>query len=168
MKRKYFDLYVAIIMVCCVFAGSTGAVAQEPAAESTASTQNAQSTQTPAPLKAHENIMDNATSLVDSIDVEGLWSANSYSSWLILLAAIFLGLMAGRIVAVVLGRVAARLRAQNWPVRACVIEDLIGPAKLALLTLGLSIGLANITMGATLDEFCEGTIKLLCYITVFW
>ncbi len=155
-------------MACCVLAGLTGAVAQEPAAESAASAQNAQGTQAPEATKAHEDIVDNATSLIDNIDVEGLWADNSLGSWLFLLAAIFLGLVAGRIVAVVLGRVAARLHAQNWPVRACVIEDLIGPAKLTLLTIGLAVGLADIRMGATLHAFHEKTLTLLYTIAIFW
>ncbi len=99
------------------------------------------------------------------------WGDNWPWRWLLFLLAIFLGLVAGRIAAGVLGRFAARLERRGWTVRADVVKDLIGPAKLALLTVGLSFGLGALDrarMGTTLETICGKTLLLLYTIAVFW
>lgn len=99
------------------------------------------------------------------------WGDNWPWRWLLFLLAIFLGLVAGRIAAGVLGRFAARLERRGWTVRADVVKDLIGPAKLALLTVGLSLGLGALDrtrMGTTLETICGKSLLLLYTIAVFW
>ncbi len=100
---------------------------------------------------------------------ESFWMDNWPVGWTLFLVAIFLGLVAGRICAAVLARLAARFDRGGWAIRADVLNDLIGPAKLALLTLGLSFGLGLLDgMGQTLETICVKTLLLLFTIAVFW
>ena len=106
--------------------------------------------------------------MLDDLDLQGLWQQNNWTTWLWLLIAIFLALAAGRILGSVLGHVAARFTARNWTVRSHVVQDLIGPARLALLTLGIGIGLAGVKMGGTLGDFSQRILWLLYSIAAFW
>jgi MscS family membrane protein len=70
-----------------------------------------------------------------------LWQENTLSQWSVLLVATALSLMAGRVVAALLSPLAHRLERRGWPRQALVFRGLASPASLALLTLGLTIGL---------------------------
>lgn len=102
---------------------------------------------------------------------ESFWGDNWPVRWAIFLLAIFLGLLAGRIGAGALRRVADRLQRRGWVIRAHVPKDLVGPAKLALLTVGLSVGLGMLDrhrMGTTLETICAKSLLLLYTVAVFW
>jgi len=146
-----------------------GAAQTPPPTESPQATQNTDATgrgQTASTAAGQDR--SGATSLIDDLDLHGLWGQNTWTTWLWLLVAIFLALAAGRILGSVLGRVAARFTARDWTVRSHVVQDLIGPARLALLTLGLGIGLAGVKMGGTLGEFSQRILWLLYSIAAFW
>lgn len=116
-------------------------------------------------------------SLLDNINFRGLWAQNPVSSWLILLGAIFVSLGLGKLAEAVLRSLSGRFEARGQSSRAHVFSDLIGPGKLALLGIGLGVGLANIKMtdplqtftGTTpLQTFTGKTLLLIYAIAVFW
>ena len=98
-------------------------------------------------------------SLLDNINFRGLWAQNPVSSWLILLGAIFVSLGLGKLAEAVLRSLSGRFEARGQSSRAHVFSDLIGPGKLALLGIGLGVGLANIKMTDPLQTF-TGTTPL--------
>lgn len=98
-----------------------------------------------------------------------LWTANTWKEWLILLGAIFLGVAAGWVAAVALARTENRFRARRWELWAHLVGDLIGPGKLALIALGLTVGLVQVNgMSDALRTLSWKTLLLLCTIAVFW
>jgi MscS family membrane protein len=109
------------------------------------------------------------SSFLDKLDLAGLWSANDLTALVILLGLIFLGLLAGRLSTWGLGRIARHCEARGWAGRAQLALGLMGPASLALLTLGLYLGQIDLNVGEFLQEvFIPGTLRLLWLIAVFW
>jgi MscS family membrane protein len=107
-------------------------------------------------------------SMLDNIDFRGLFEQNAINSWLILLGAIFVSLGLGKLVEAVLGNLGGRFEARGQSARAHVFSDLIGPGKLALLGIGLAVGLADIEMTKPLQTFTVKTLVLIYSIAVFW
>jgi len=107
-------------------------------------------------------------SIFAAIKLDGLLQ-NSLTNWLMLVLMIALGLAAGRICAALLARSGQRFEARGWRVWNLLVVDLIGPAKLALLALGLAIGLNMLTgKGPGLQNWCSKTLLLLYSIAAFW
>ena len=92
----------------------------------------------------------------------------SLLGWVVLLAGIFLGLAAGKIVQTFLKSVAARLLNRGWSVRAAMFRFMAGPANLALMTFGLKIGLTFVMMNKEVDEFFDRLISFLFIIAIAW
>jgi len=112
---------------------------------------------------------EEASSQWEDLDLRGLlWEDNSTMNWLVLAGALLLGWIAGRIAAAVLRGAAARLDAGGRPMRTLVVKHLAGPAKLALVATGLTLGLAQMTMADPLRVFCTRFVLLLCCIAAFW
>lgn len=126
--------------------------------------------ETPEPTEDQSNGQaEKATSLLQKLKLTDLWSKNGPSEWLFLLGAIFVGVAAGWIAAAVLGRFGRRFEARGWTVWTHVVDDLIGPAKLALIAVGLAVGLAQIkAMSETLQTLCVNTLVLLYAVAAFW
>ena len=93
-----------------------------------------------------ENPVQNVTSFLESLRLGSLWSDNGLTAWATLLVAIFVGLTAGRVTAWLLARIAQRCEARGWVGRAAVVSALVGPATLAILTIGLTLGLVGLRM----------------------
>jgi MscS family membrane protein len=88
--------------------------------------------------------------------------------WLALLACIFLGLLAGKIVQTVLRRSADGLFKRNWQVRGTVLDNAAGPASLALLALGLAVGLGFIWKEDVVAGIARKAILFLYMFAVGW
>jgi MscS family membrane protein len=109
------------------------------------------------------------TAFLKKLQLSNLWSDNDLMAWLILLVAIFAGIVAGRVSTWILGRIARRCEARGWAGRAQIVVGLIGPVSLALLTLALSLGVSKLKMGEfLLNTFIPKTRDLLYTIAVFW
>ena len=110
-------------------------------------------------------------SFLESLRLDTLWSQNDLKAWATLLISIFVGLTVGRVTAWILGRVAQRCEARGWAGRAHAALALAGPVSLALLTVGLTVGLADLRMGKSTDPlptFVSRTLLLLYTIAIFW
>jgi MscS family membrane protein len=108
------------------------------------------------------------SSLLECLRLGELWSQNDLTAWLLLLAAIVAGWVAGRATTWALGRVARRCQSRGWAGRAQIALDLVGPASLAMLTLGLGTGLIALQMEEPVWLFAWKTVWLLAIIVVFW
>jgi MscS family membrane protein len=110
-----------------------------------------------------------ADSLLQQLRLPDVWRQNGPKQWLILLGVIFLGLVAGWIVAAVLARLARRFEQRGWSIWTHVLRDLVAPAKLALIALGLALGLAQIKgMSATLQDLWVRVLLFLYAVAGFW
>ena len=112
---------------------------------------------------------EKAISLLARLKLPDLWLENGPMQWSILLGSIFLGMAGGWVVAAVLARVGKRFETRDWTVRAHLVTDLIGPAKLAMIALGLAVGLAQIKgMSDPLLLLWQKVLLLLYAVAAFW
>lgn len=119
--------------------------------------------------KPPPDLVAEMTSFLESLRLGSLWSDNGLTAWATLLVGIFVGLTAGRIVAWLLARLAQRCETRGWAGRAAVLSSLSGPASLAILTIGLTLGLVDLRMDVeVLQPFVFKTLLLLYTIAVFW
>ena len=107
-------------------------------------------------------------SLLEEIDFPGLLAENGPSRWLALAAGVGVGWVAGRLLAAVLRGLGRRCLRRGWIARQLVFSGLAGPASLAILTLGLTVGLSNLAMSAPLVLFWSRTLLLLYSIAAVW
>ncbi len=159
MRWKSFLAWSVAALACWLAVGTTGAMGLEPTAVEVP-------TDSPAALQPPSDLAT-TTSLLQRLGLKELWSDNNWQ-WLLLLAAIFLGTLVAWIAAAGLSHVARRFKQRDWPGWAHVVEDLIGPVKLALLTVGLALGLAPLSMSPTLQAFWVKALLLLSSVAVFW
>lgn len=89
-------------------------------------------------------------------------------AWGVLLGAIFLGLLAGKIVQSVLRGTAKRWQEQGWEVRGIAFDNAASPASFALLSLGLWAGMTNVYREPKLAEFTNNIIEFLLILAVGW
>ncbi|MCC7204894.1 MAG: mechanosensitive ion channel family protein, partial [Phycisphaeraceae bacterium] len=88
--------------------------------------------------------------------------------WLALAGAIFLGLLAGKVVATVLRNAGKRMHSHKWAGRKILFDAAAGPANLALITLGLAIGMRFIYMDGAVATLSLKVIAFLYLIAVGW
>lgn len=89
-------------------------------------------------------------------------------AWAVLLGAIFLGLLAGKIVQAALRAAAKRWRNHGWEVRGIMFDNAASPASFSLLSLGLWFGMTNIYREPALAEFTNNIIQFLLILAVGW
>jgi len=92
---------------------------------------------------------------------------NTFWNWISPLLGLAAGVIAGRVLAGLLGQVAGRFQARGWLVQHQAVRGSVGPAALGLISLGLSIGMANFHLGE-LAAFWGKTVLLLYTIAVLW
>jgi MscS family membrane protein len=88
--------------------------------------------------------------------------------WVLLLLAIFAGVVAGRLVQFMVRRLANRLESRGWAVRALFFQSLAGPANLAITTLGIAVGLASIVLSGALRSGVRQAIAFLFVLALGW
>ncbi|MCC6126273.1 MAG: mechanosensitive ion channel family protein [Pirellulales bacterium] len=143
--------------------------AEQPAAAEIAA-KEAAAESTEAPEKGAKappsgaSVGEQFSSILAKLDPELLWRKNGIVAWLWLLGYIFAGMVLGKIVSVLLLRVASGKEG----VIAKFFSDMAGPANLALVTLGIFVGLHWLTLGESLEEFAAQVIHLLFTLSVFW
>jgi MscS family membrane protein len=98
-------------------------------------------------------------------DLRQLWTSYSAWNWLTLVVAVGVGLLAGKCVGLVLARLGERFEGRGWLGLRHMMVDLVGPAKLALLAIGLCVGLS---LNGPLTPFSLRAIELLAALAVSW
>jgi len=146
MNGKHDPILVLLLVGCCVAAAAWVATASSWAAP---------------PPEANR-------SLVDNLDLPALWQDNSPIHWVSPLIGLAAGLVLGRLVAGVLRWTARRLERRGWPTRSRLVVGLAGPLNLALVTLGVQMGLTNLKMSDDLGALGAKIVLLLYSIAAIW
>lgn len=92
----------------------------------------------------------------------------TFLGWAQLLAGIFLGLVAGKIIASFLRGSSERMKARNWPVRAALFRHAAGPASLALFALGFFLGFTNVRVPKDITTFEIKAVGFLYILAIAW
>jgi len=178
MNTKLLSTWAAAIAACVVLACNTQAMGQSDGPGPISAANGAETKTAPAPA-GPENAPETPPSpltgsgeqfqtLLKALNVEGLLQ-NSLGNWVLFVLAVFLGLVAGKVCAATLTRFGQRFEKQQWPVWNLLVKDLVGPAKLALLTVGLTVGLNFLTgRSPGLVNWCNRTLLLLYSLSAFW
>lgn len=190
-RERWFPVTPALILALCLGSLAASAFAQdESAATPPAPTapQTGETTEPAAPQAPAETTEDAAATevdpdapgepqpeepasavdaLIEVLDVDVL-TVNPWWRWLILLGAIFLGLLIGKIAQTILRRVGEGLETRGWHARGELFTDAASPAKLLIFTLALSSGLAQLEMGSSLRAVVIKTMQLLIFVAIFW
>jgi MscS family membrane protein len=106
----------------------------------------------------------------DSI-VDRVWNTlyeTPPSGWATLVFATVGGVVLGAMIAALLRSRAAKADTRGWHVRKILLAGAAGPASLALITLGLSIGLSGVAMGPTVRAFFGRVLALLWITSAAW
>ncbi len=96
------------------------------------------------------------------------FTRTSNLAWGILLGAIFLGLLAGKIVQSLLRSASKRWIEHGWEVRGIMFDNAASPASFTLLSLGLWFGMSNIYREERLQEFTNNIIEFLLILALGW
>ncbi|NUQ62041.1 MAG: mechanosensitive ion channel family protein [Pirellulales bacterium] len=112
--------------------------------------------------------LDQACSLLQNIQLERLFQANSLESWLAALVAITVGLVAGKSAATVLAWLGRRFERRGWAVWQHLVVGLAGPASLFLLAAGLATGTLSFLKLGDFATFWQRTLLLVFTISVLW
>lgn len=97
-----------------------------------------------------------------------LWTDNAWLNWIVLFIAILAGLIAGKIASAFFQRVGQRIEHLEYPLQARMFTDAASPANLALITIGIQIGVKQLKLPEGLEGFSVAVVTLLIYIAIFW
>ncbi|NBB84266.1 MAG: hypothetical protein GVY28_12785, partial [Alphaproteobacteria bacterium] len=93
--------------------------------------------------------------LARNLELFELWAANTPYQWLILLGAIFAGVVVGRLLQYALRASGHYLHKRNWPARSHLLTDLAAPASLTVVAIGLGVGLAQLSLTDPVRRFAQ-------------
>ena len=88
--------------------------------------------------------------------------------WAALAGCIFVGVVVGKVVQSAFGRANGKLTTRGWPLRAAAFEDAAGPANLALITLGIIVGLRFLVLSDALASLTQKITSLLLLVALGW
>ena len=112
--------------------------------------------------------IDDVEALVKKVGLGDTFSQTPWWGWLVLLGGLFLGVAVGKLVSGLLRKFADRSAAKGQPVRETVLNSIAGPVALALLTLGIAIGLTSIALSDEVRAVTAGGIRLLNIVAIAW
>lgn len=95
------------------------------------------------------------------LDLQALWLENTWQDWATLAGAVLAGILAGRLAALVVHRIAGRLAQHGWHAQAHFVDSAAAPVSLVLITLGLWVGLAGLKMSQPMQLFFQKTTVML-------
>ncbi|NLE37156.1 MAG: mechanosensitive ion channel family protein [Pirellulaceae bacterium] len=103
------------------------------------------------------------------VEASQIFVKNDLADWMLFLAAVLIGLLAGKLAASVLGYIARFEERRGWTIRAGLVGDAAGPVNLAMFTIGLSVGVAMLDMREELRGFYFQKAALMLYTaSVVW
>jgi MscS family membrane protein len=130
-----------------------------------AATQSATAATAPA---RHHSLGSLLTQLTNQIRIEDLIHQNHYYNWIVLLACIFIGVAAGRLIAMGLRNIGSRLDKRNWHFESLLVDGAAAPGNLLAFTAFLLAGMGQLHLAPALRNICGKTILLLVAIAFFW
>lgn len=120
------------------------------------------------PLDDPGGATEQLVSFVSRLHLGRTFTDTTLTGWLLLLGALFAGVAGGRIVSAGLRAVAARFEARGWSARAKALAGAAGPAQLAVLAAGVSLGLGAIALAPPVAAFAARVVALLYVIAIGW
>lgn len=93
---------------------------------------------------------------------------NTMATWITLLVLIFVGLAAGKLLAMVFHHLSKRSFTGRLAAAGLALEHARKPVQLLAFGIFMQIGLAQVAMSEGLADFCSDVATLLIYIAVFW
>lgn len=107
--------------------------------------------------------------VVSNLGLGRTFHETGWVAWGMLLLAIFLGLVAGKVVQLSLRRLSREVAKKKWwKTRGLGFRAAASPAYLALTTGGLQVGLSWIVMAPAVRAFSGDVIKLLYIVAFGW
>ena len=110
----------------------------------------------------------NWTSFFDDLHFDEMLRQNKIEKWLYLLALTAGAAAIGRLLAFMLERLRVRLEKRGWHAQAEMFAGMGSPLNLVVFTLGLSIGLAQLSMSDALKALNARLLLFLYAISGFW
>jgi len=98
----------------------------------------------------------------------GLFTRYNWTEWAVLLVLLALGVTAGRVISALLRRAAVASARRGQALRRHLAESASGPVNLALITVGLALGLSQLTLSQHLRAIVNSGLTLLVYVVGFW
>lgn len=107
--------------------------------------------------------------VVSNLGLGRTFRETGWVDWGMLLLAIFAGVVLGKLAATLLRRLAHTVAERKWwKTRGIGFRSAAAPAHLALITLGLQLGLTWIVLAPALRNFTGNVIKLLYITALGW
>lgn len=107
-------------------------------------------------------------SLVERLGLEKTWEQTLWWHWLVLLGAIFVGVLLGRLLSSLLRRVGERLESRSARAAGTAVRAAATPVSLLVLTLALSSGLTFIAMDGGARDIVRRVLTLLYVLSLGW
>lgn len=146
-------------------------LAQVPA-PAPATPENATPPTTPTPPTAkpppETGIGQDIGKFVTDLGFDTTWNQTSWTGWVALLVAIFLGLLIGKLLSIFVRRIGDRLERHNRLAMATVMRSAVTPISILAVTIGLSLGLGGIAMTDPGRNIIGRILTLLYVISVGW
>lgn len=120
----------------------------------------------PSPTWSLPLALDGSQSILDRA-----WSAvrqTPPSGWATLVVAVVGGVAIGSAISALLRSLARRSDTRGWAGRKILLAGAAGPTSVALLALGLNIGLSGVVMGEGVREFVSRAVTLLWIVAAAW
>jgi MscS family membrane protein len=92
----------------------------------------------------------------------------TWAGWLTLALGVAAGLLLGRLIAALLRRIGAKFEARGWRAHKIAFCGAAGPAALAILTLGLAVGLAPVHLSPEGHAFATRVLAFLYIFAAAW
>ena len=92
----------------------------------------------------------------------------SWGEWSGLLLGIFAGLLIGKIVHASCRAAAGRSTSRGWEIRSTVLHNIASPASLAILAIGIMVGLEFIQLDKAIDDLANRILMFLFILSVGW
>src|SRR5688500_13248474 len=99
-----------------------------------------------------------AKQLLDQLDLDTTITDTPWTGWGMLLLAIFLGVVGGKLLHTAAKGLGKRLRNRGWDSYATIAESAAGPIYLWAITVGIAIGLAPIALAPAVRGFSNGVL----------
>jgi MscS family membrane protein len=120
----------------------------------------------PGPLKPDEHTV---SEIVTNLGLETTIHRTGWVDWGMLLLAITLGVVGGKIASMIVRRLGKTVETRNWwKTRGIGLRSAAGPVHLALITLGLKAGLTWIILSPFVRAFTNDVIHLLWIVALAW
>ena len=118
--------------------------------------------------QSNGNAAEATPSVWTMIHESSLFSDNPPSRWVVVLAAVLVGFIVGKIASAVARRIGRTLEKGDRTVRGHVIGSMANPLSLALFTFGLNLGIAVLDLDENLSDFLGRTVQLLYIVSIVW